>query len=151
MATGRPTKCTPEVIALIADKLESGIYADSAAILAGISEKTYYNWLERGENGVEPYATFLQATKDATAKAEQGALTTVRAAGPGWQANAWFLERRFPAKYSKRDPDHALKTKTLELQVRELEAKIKLLEAGKDPDARQVTVVIPDAVRRDGE
>lgn len=155
---GRPTKLTPETQAVIIEALENGNYAETAATLGGISHDTFYTWIRKGEDGVEPYAAFADATKRASAKAEAASLASVRAQSDSWQASAWFLERRFPAKYAKREPDYDLKTKQLKsdlakskIEIETLKAKLELLKTGHDPDAQNITVVIPEALRRDGE
>lgn len=155
---GRPTKLTPEVQAKAIEAYRTGHYAEHVAPLAGISEKTLYSWLERGEKGEEPFADFLQAVKEASAFAIDEAMKTVRAGGMGWQGSAWFLERRHSALFVKKDPDAALKTKALEaelaksaIEIETLKAKLEMLKAGHDPDAQQITVVVPEALRRDGE
>jgi hypothetical protein len=147
---GRPTKCTPDMIESICGYLRKGHWAESAAVLSGIDEKTYYNWVDAGGEGREPYATFLQSVKIASAMAEDTAIETVNGgngdakAGPMWQSAMTFLERRYPHRWARRDPDHALKTKTLELEIETLKAKLKLLEQGQNPDAAHITVVVPD-------
>jgi hypothetical protein len=149
---GRPTKLTPAIQKKICDGLRNGLYADSAAILGGICEDTYYEWIKRGEAGDEPYASFSEAVKEATAEAEQNALADVKMGRTGkddpphWTSAAWFLERRFPSKYGRRDPDHGLKTKALELEVETLRAKLKLLEAGQNPDGSGVAFIVPGFV-----
>ena len=102
---GRPTKCTPEVIERIAQALRLGNYADTAASYGGIDERTYYRWLEQGESGEEPYCQFCQAVKEASHVAEMRALGRIQQAADAgtWQAAAWFLERRTPGKWSRRE------------------------------------------------
>ena len=46
--TGRKTICTPEVTKTICDKITLGLSNRDAAALAGISEPTFYGWLQRG-------------------------------------------------------------------------------------------------------
>jgi len=140
---GRPTKLTPEVQAVIIEAVEAGNYFETAAALAKICKQTLYSWIEKGEAGEEPYAAFLDALKGAEAKAEQDALRDVREAQVGWQAHMTFLERRHPTRWGRRDPDYSLKTKLLEAELATANAKLKLLEAGQDPDAQQITVVVP--------
>src|SRR5690349_14473647 len=149
---GRPTKLTPETQQVIVDALEAGHYAEVAATLAGIDESTYYDWVKWGEGAKarEPYASFAKAVKAASSKAEQDALATARAgstgmSGPHWTSAMTFLERRYPHRWGKRDPDHELKTKALRLdlkraetEIETLKAKLELLKAGHDPDDRVV-------------
>jgi len=113
LMAGRPTSLTPAVQDAIASAMAKGHYRRTAALLAGISERTFYNWEERGENGEEPYATFLQAVKKAEAQAEAALLDEIRTAqgsipgeggrGPDlWQAKAWVMERRWPKRWAAR-------------------------------------------------
>lgn len=155
---GRPTKLTPETQAVIVEAFLGGLYAEDAALLGGISEQTYYSWVERGKAGEEPFAAFLEAVETAAAQSSRDALLMVRGGDPGWQGSAWFLERRYPMKWGRRDPDHALKTRQLEsdlaksvVEIETLKAKLELLKAGHDPDAQVITVVIPPSLAREGE
>ena len=45
----RPTKLTPEVQLEICNWLKLGYYQEDAAIMAGISASTYYDWMKKGE------------------------------------------------------------------------------------------------------
>ena len=100
----RPTKCTPEVTTVVADAVRQGMYAESAAQLAGIGERTYYTWMQRGEQGEDPFQQFRHAVKKAEAEAEAEAVSVVRGAADRgtWQAAAWYLERKFPSKWGRR-------------------------------------------------
>lgn len=128
---GRPTKL-PEVGPVLIEAVQRGNYFETAARLAGISERTLYNWIERGEAGDDGFAEFLHALKKAEAEAEDAALQVVKSMPQGWQANAWWLERRFPSRYGRRDPEHALKKRGLELEVEKLTAEIAALKGGGD-------------------
>ncbi|HZJ66960.1 MAG TPA: hypothetical protein VFD36_25810, partial [Kofleriaceae bacterium] len=89
--------------AKVVELARGGVYVDTACKACGIAEKTYYNWLERGKAGEEPYASFLQATAKAAAEAEVYAQTVVMSGRGNWQARAWWLERTRPTKYGRRD------------------------------------------------
>jgi hypothetical protein len=135
---GRPTKCTPETVAKIVEAVRVGNYAETAARLAGIDDQTYWNWVKAGEKGEEPYKSFLGAVKEAEGEAERAALARVNAGGSGpdqvsWQSAAWYLERKFPKKYGRRDPDKAaqadLDRRLKQLEIERLEAQIAALKA----------------------
>jgi len=63
---GRPSKLTPETQARIVEALEKGATYDTAAQIAGICEKTFYTWCNKGaQQKTGRYAQFLQAVKGA--------------------------------------------------------------------------------------
>jgi transposase len=100
----RKTSLTPKVQSIIVEAIEKGNYANTACWLAGISDVTYYHWKQRGERGEEPYASFLKAVKEAEAKAEADALKIItEAARNSWQAAAWYLERKKPDKWGRKE------------------------------------------------
>lgn len=130
MTAGRPTKLTPELQDKLCELLRVGIYADAACAIAGVAEPTFYEWLQRGES--EPnsiYAKFAEAIKKATSEAEYAALRTLHEGENGWQAKAWFLERRFPRKYGRRDPEYA--------ELRELKDRMAKLKQLSDTEFEQ--------------
>lgn len=100
----RPTKLTTEVQETITAALRIGNYQDTAVSYAGISEATFYAWMQRGrtETGTI-FSEFLEAVEKAKADAEVRDLMLIdRAAQDGtWQAAAWKLERKFPHKWGR--------------------------------------------------
>jgi len=74
----------------------------TACQAVGISETTLGNWRARAAEGEEPYVTFVEATKEAEAKAELRALALVQKAMPeNWAAAMTWMERKFPARWSR--------------------------------------------------
>ena len=128
----RPTKLTPQLIEEISNWLKLGYYQEDAAVMAGISPSTFYDWLKKGaeedakqeqikalEAGDSPlpaikedsdielvyiYSEFSEAVARARAEAEGAHIKNIRRAADNgtWQASAWFLERSFPKKWGKR-------------------------------------------------
>ena len=100
---GRPTKLTKETQNVITKWLHGGNYLETAAACAGVSPHTVRQWMARGarqKSGI--YAEFHAAIKEAEAIAEATAITRIRgAAAKAWQAEAWYLERKFPAKWGR--------------------------------------------------
>jgi hypothetical protein len=109
MPGGRPTKCTPEVIAEVARLLRAGNYFECACEYVGISESSGYAWLARAREamehpdevpeGEEIYVQFLEATREATRSAEARNVALIQQAAQGgsagdWRAAAWWLEKR---------------------------------------------------------
>lgn len=107
---GRPVKLTPEVQAEIVKRLSSGCSVEVAAAAAGVSRRTAFAWIERGQAAIGesvpatevPFVEFAQAVDRARAEVEVLALATImNAARKGaWQAAAWFLERTNPEQYA---------------------------------------------------
>lgn len=101
---GRPTKLCPEIIETITNAILAGSYIETAAALAGISKETFYDWLKKGavaQSGL--LFEFSDAIKRAQAQAEMNDLMVInKAAKRSWQAAAWKLERKYPAKWGVR-------------------------------------------------
>jgi len=57
----RRTKLHADVTEKIVSAIRAGNYAKIAAESAGISERTFYDWLQRGEAGEEPFLQFSQS------------------------------------------------------------------------------------------
>ena len=123
----RPTKLTPQLIEDICNWLKLGYYQEDAAVMAGISTSTYYEWMKKGEEAqkalesgdstslpaipegeegeiVDMFQEFSDAVKRARAEAEGAHIRNIRKAADNgsWQASAWWLERSFPKKWGKR-------------------------------------------------
>lgn len=109
-AMGRPHELTPETAKRIVDAIRLGNYAVVACQLAGITETTYYRWLERGEDkeqpdgswtlGEEPFREFRESVKRAEAEAEAMAVGTLVVASRANASDALrFLERRYPKRW----------------------------------------------------
>ncbi|SRR5579871_26569 len=67
---GRPAKLTPEAQASIVEAIDQGCFDYIAAEAAGITARTFRNWIERGEKASKgPYHDFYLAVMQARAKA----------------------------------------------------------------------------------
>ena len=109
---------TPEQIAAIAAIVERGNFAQSAAKIIGIRGGTWSRWLKRGRDVLEamdvqgyepseadiPYIELVSAVDHAQAKADDHHLSNIHRAGKTqWQASAWYLERRDPQNWGRRE------------------------------------------------
>lgn len=106
---GRHSKLTKELIEKICKYIEIGVPFKYAALACGISERTFYNWLERGEREKQGiYFQFLQSIKEAEAKSVVRDIAIIeKAAQEGkWQAVAWRLERRHPEFFARHEEMH---------------------------------------------
>jgi hypothetical protein len=132
--------------------IRAGNYIETAAAMAGIGKTALYNWLKRGakeRNRLEkdsrarirqreaPFLDFVNAVEKAQAHAEVVDVAAISAgARASWQAAAWRLERKFPARWGRRDH---LKV----VMEKEVDSFISDLKAALDPATFQV---VTDAI-----
>ena len=93
---GRPTKYSPEIVALICEGIAKGMPFKYAAARAGISQDTFCEWRTR-------YPEFSEAIKRAEADGMYANLKRIgQAASKGDTASAkWLLEHRYPEEFSR--------------------------------------------------
>jgi len=102
-----PSPLTPELIDKIEGYIRDGSYVETAVVAAGISRKTFYQWLRLGaedaESGNESiHRVFFERLDRAFAEAEARLLADVSKGSLGWQARAWILERTRHARFGQR-------------------------------------------------
>lgn len=161
---GRPSKLTPGIQEDIVERIRAGVHGEVAARAAGISERTFYLWKEKGESGEGRYSQFLQSIKEAEAEAEEDALRAIREAATGWkktktrikqsdkgfeetveeseernwQAAAWYLERKHPERWARpKEAAEPTYEEALDIVLQALETK--------EPEAQKLLL---DALRR---
>ena len=103
---GRPTKLTEEVQAAIVESIKRGCTFKAAALAAGIAEGTFFKWMKRGEQAKKGrFFEFRQAIKKAEAEAVSFAVSCIfqQVKKGNWQAAAWWLERRYPEDWGKKE------------------------------------------------
>jgi transposase-like protein len=98
---GLPAALSDELANAIVESLERGATITAAASAVGISRRTLTRWLTRGLPGGsaaadEPFRVLRQRVMDVRVERERA---------KDWRAAAWWLERRFPERWSPdRDP-----------------------------------------------
>jgi hypothetical protein len=117
---GRPSKRTPEREARLLEALRAGNTRKAACHYAGIEIHTFLNWVNR-------FSHFSQAVEKAEGDAEVRMVAQIaQAAQTGtWQAAAWWLERRRPDDYGRREK--------IEITVRQQAEKLAA-DLGLDPE-----------------
>ncbi len=106
---GRPTKLDDDRAKRIVDALAIGATIRQACDAAGIDAATYHRWIERGNSGDpddDAYRDFRDAATRARTQAELrmvGVVQAAAASGKDWRAAAWYLERRRPDEWGRRD------------------------------------------------
>ena len=106
----RKSKLTKELIEKAVKIIERGNYDKVAIDILGIDKGTWYEWMRQGEidanKGVNSLkAEFFNSIKKAEATAIDRNLSIIQKAAMegNWQASAWYLERKYPEQWGKRD------------------------------------------------
>jgi hypothetical protein len=101
----RPTKLTKELTEKICRAIRAGNYPAVAALSVGVSQSTFYRWMEEGrsrESGI--HHDFYEVVKEAEAEAEARAVALLAKAGSrDWRAALSMLERRFAERWRRRE------------------------------------------------
>jgi hypothetical protein len=126
----RRTKLTPQVQALFIQALEMSMTIDLASKYAGITNSTFYNWMDRGKReGEGIYFEFLETVNKAIARSALINMAVIQKAAKNgtWQASAWILERRHPEEYGrqKKDPQVLLQIDAKEASITQLIQQVK--------------------------
>ena len=123
----RRTKLNPQRQAMIIEALQLEMPIELASKYAGIEQKTFYNWMNRGRReGEGIYFQFLQAIEKAIAKSALVNMAIIqKAAKEGtWQASAWIMERRH--KYhAKQEPEVIVQIDAKEASITQLIQQVK--------------------------
>ena len=99
----RRTKLTERTKDDIVKALRAGNSRRDSALYAGVSETTFYSWMARGREGEPLFAEFLEAVEKAEAQSVVRNVAIIqRAAEETWQAAAWWLERKRPDDWGRR-------------------------------------------------
>lgn len=134
----RPVRYTAAVHGRIVDAVRAGVNLRHAFAAGGIGKTTGYDWLRLGRERPDEYPKYAQLAVDVEqAEAEfvieqhEHVLATARSHDPQtWQASAWFLERRYPELYGRRD--------TTVLEGGESPIQVLTHAVNEDPEAREL-------------
>lgn len=167
-------KLTDEKQTFIVNALKAGNYCDVAAKAAGLSESTFWRYMEMGERvsallreaEEDPEVTFKptqsqlrmldfwEAVTRARAEAEVQAVAMLRKAMPeDWRAAMAYLERAFPKRWGLRKPGDG--TDEVELTQAQAALIVQALrtvfdEVGVDANDPHVRSVMRDALESAG-
>ena len=99
---GRKTKLTVEMQERMIASVRKGNYIHTVCAAAGIDERTYFRWKERGATGEEPYSQFCQALTSAAHEAVENIVAGInKAAEFDWRAGAFLLERKHKTDWGR--------------------------------------------------
>ena len=111
------TKLTPQIIEDICKRLKVGNYAKLAAAAIGVPERSYYNWLERGQNAEKLVGSgkkvpetekifwqFWQSVRQSEAEGQIAIVTMIFSQVPNdWRAGMEILARKWPELWARKD------------------------------------------------
>jgi transposase len=130
---GAPTKFTPPVRQRILDAIALGLTHEQAATSAGIDRETLWAWRK-----AKP--AFSDELEKAAIAGMSARLERIQMAAHegNWQADAWWLERRFPDQWGKRervDVNHSGQV-DVRVAIRQMQAALDAVLPD-DPAVRQ--------------
>ena len=102
----RKSKLNEEFIKQAVKLIEAGNYQKHVAQALGITETTWYRWMQEGEKAKSGLKRkFYESIKKAEARAVlRNVAKILQASQEGnWQAAAWWLERRYPDEWGRKD------------------------------------------------
>lgn len=102
----RRRKLTPELIEQAAKLVSAGNYLSHVAQYLGVHPDTFYRWLREGERAKSGLVRqFYEAVKRAEAEAIARNIALIQKAAQegNWQAAAWWLERKYPEEWGRKD------------------------------------------------
>ena len=128
--SGRKTKLTPTLQDEIVKRIRAGNYIKVACQAVGISHTAYFDWIKKGEEGISPYSEFLYLVKRAESAAHVHFVAIIASQAPTqWQAAAWWLERKFPDKWAKKEKIDIKQELVTSKEVETIEARFSHLSA----------------------
>jgi hypothetical protein len=103
---GRPSKLTAETTERFCHAVRAGNTREAAAHYAGITSGLARQWCIKGRQATSgKFFTFLTAVKRAESDAEIRNVALIQKAAQegNWTAAAWWLERRRPKRWGRKD------------------------------------------------
>ena len=97
---GRPTKCTPEAVAIICAEVAKGIPKKYAGVAAGVDYDTILLWEKLGKEGDERYSVFARDLAAARRTHIAMRLEAIESGAGDWKRQAWLLERLEPTLFA---------------------------------------------------
>lgn len=111
-------KLNKEIIKKACELKSMGIRNNDIAAALGVSESTFYRWIQDG--GATPLQRELsEGLKKAEAAKKEAVLKKILEHGnESWQALAWYLERVYPSEFGRVDRLQAEVNQTTSAAVR---------------------------------
>lgn len=139
------------VIGDIESAVLAGNWIETAAAYAGVHRRSLYRWLRRGDEcsdlspdeltPLDRLCVELQRRVSLAEALIEDECARTLARHQEWRARAWYLERRFPARWGRQPEDRVSDG----LEVEDRRAAMQRLQAlHEDPDAREALATLAD-------
>ena len=94
-----------QLVEALCDSIATGMYVNLACQSVGISTSALSEWKKKDNKAYTLTIKFGKRIQIAEAKAIERRIKRIEEAGENgsWQADAWYLERRYPHLFGKRD------------------------------------------------
>lgn len=139
--TGRKTKLTAELQAEAVKYLKQGQFVETVCSFLKIGKSTWWEWMRKGEAGMQPYAEFRDAIEEAHAAAEMRVVTYVaKAVEDDPELALKWLQRRYPRKFAVEYQEHAYSGEVTQRQ------ELGITVSFADPARRAAVRTILDAL-----
>lgn len=101
MPAGRPSKFTEQAQVIIIDALKAGNFRQTAAKAAGVSMRSFMDWMAKGERlRKSKFGKFRMMVLEAETQAEMNAVQLILSkAGEDPKHAQWWLSRRYHEKW----------------------------------------------------
>ncbi len=136
---GRPTKFTPAVQQRILDAIALGLTYEQAATSAGITRETFRQW----RDAKLAFSAELEKAEVAGMAARLSRIQMAAVRDGAWQADAWWLERRFPDQWGRRERVDVNHSGSIDVSVL---AELRTVVAQAFPDDPDAPLRIADAL-----
>lgn len=90
------------------DLVKAGAYIETVMRTVGLERSTWNQWLAKGQAQPKSiFGEFVREIENVAGQVEAHSIGFIRQAGAkDWRAMAWFLERRFPKRWMRRQIVH---------------------------------------------
>lgn len=120
---GRPSKFSLDIQKRIAEALAAGNTREASARYGGIHPATFFDWMNKGEAGEEPFVEFSEAIKKAESDAEVAAVAAIKRAGQGYTAPRTTIKTKTYLEPRKQKDGSVIYAEVTETETTQVEAR----------------------------
>jgi hypothetical protein len=103
MKAGRKTLCTPALTKRLCKHISNACTVRSACEAEGILEKSFFEWLRKGDDGQVPYSAFSAAVMRAKGRFKARVCKSI-IEDRDWRARLELISRIYPEEFGRIEP-----------------------------------------------